>query len=303
MTPSSPLDCVVVGGGPAGLTAAIYLARFRRDFLVIDAGASRASWIPVSHNYPGYPAGIKGKTLLRRMRIQARRYGAEVREGRVNALFPEEDLFRLETDAGELFARKVILATGVVDNAPPIPGVEEAVSQGLIRVCPICDGYEVTGLRVGIIGEDDHSAAEALFVKTYTDQITLIHVGPPEDLSGEMRGKLQAAGVRIVETGVERVVLDNGRISAFCFVGGGEPIELDSVYSALGVTPRTSLAIDAGARLDDSGRLYVGDHQETSVPGLYAAGDVVRGLNQITTAEGEAATAATDIHNKLRMGD
>ncbi|RAK56923.1 NAD(P)/FAD-dependent oxidoreductase [Phenylobacterium deserti] len=294
-------DCVVVGGGPAGLTAAIYLARFRRDFLLIDGGASRASWIPVSHNYPGYPAGIKGKTLLRRMRIQAARYGAEIRDGRVNALFPEEDAFRLETSEGELLARKVILATGVVDNAPPIPGVEEAVSQGLIRVCPICDGFEVTDKRVGIIGEDDHSANEAIFITTYTDQVTLIHVGPPESLSDDMRTKLEARGIGVVEAPMESVVLDNGRIAALCFAGG-RPQEFDTVYSALGVTPRTSLAIDAGARLDESGRLYVGDHQETSVPGLYAAGDVVRGLNQITTAEGEAALAATDIHNKLRNG-
>lgn len=300
-------DCIVVGAGPAGLTAAIYLARFRRDFLVVDSGASRASWIPLSRNHPGFPSGIKGKSLLRRMRLQAQRYGARIREGRVDALEVDGGLFRLISGEETLSARKVILATGVVDNAPPIPGVEEGVARGLVRVCPICDGFEVTGKRVGIIGDDDHSAAEALFVAdTYTDAVTLIHVGPRDELSAEMRGRLAAAGVQVVETPVESVVLDAGRISALCFGPhsgeGREPQAFDSVYSALGVTPRTRLAIDAGARLDDSGRLYVNDHQETSVPGLYAAGDVVRGLNQISTAEGEAATAATDVHNKLRLG-
>jgi thioredoxin reductase (NADPH) len=299
MKKSKTYDCVVIGAGPAGLTAAIYLARFRRDVLVIDGGASRAAWIPKSRNYPGFPDGVRGKTLLARMRRQAELYGAQIEAGYVDELNNLRGGFRLETAEGAVRAAKVILATGVIDNEPDVPGVEAAVLSGLIRVCPICDGYEVIGKTVGVIGADDHGAREARFLTTYSDDVWLIHTGPRGALSRTERQRLKAAGVGVIETPIERVVLDRRRIAALCF-GPGEPRRFDVLYAGLGITPRVRLAVDAGAALDADGRLVVTAHQETSVPGLYAAGDVVRGLNQISTAEGEGAIAATDVHNCLR---
>jgi thioredoxin reductase (NADPH) len=299
MKKSKAYDCVVIGAGPAGLTAAIYLARFRRDVLVIDGGASRAAWIPKSRNYPGFPDGVRGKTLLARMRRQAELYGAQIEPGYVDELNNLRGGFRLETAEGAVRAAKVILATGVIDNEPDVPGVEAAVLSGLIRVCPICDGYEVIGKTVGVIGADDHGAREARFLTTYSDDVWLIHTGPRDALSRTERQRLKAAGVGLIETPIERVVLDRRRIAALCF-GPGEPRRFDVLYAGLGITPRVRLAVDAGARLDADGRLVVTAHQETSIPGLYAAGDVVRGLNQISTAEGEGAIAATDAHNCLR---
>lgn len=292
-------DCVVVGAGPAGLTAAIYLGRFRRDVRVIEAGASRAARIPLSRNHPGFPDGVRGPTLLARMRRQAERYGATIAAGRVEDLEVRAGGFRLATAEGELAAHTVLLATGVVDIEPDIPGLQEAVAQGLIRICPICDGYETIGERVGVIGRDAHAAREALFMTTYTRDVALIHVGGSKDLPAAARKELAAAGVELMEAPIESVVLDRKRISAVCF-GPAGPRRFAALYSALGVTPQTHLALRAGARPDDGGRLVVGEHQETSVPGLYAAGDMVRGLNQISTAEAEGAIAATDIHNRLR---
>lgn len=294
-------DCVVVGAGPAGLTAAIYLARFRRDFLVVDSGASRAGWIPRSRNHPGFPRGVRGATLLARMRRQAEGFGARIEVGHANGLAAEGDGFALTLEGRTVRARKVILATGVVDNEPAIPGVEAAIARGLVRICPICDGYEVIDKAVAVIGDDAHSAAEAVFLTTYTSEVTLIHTGRPEDLPQEMREQLAAAGIEVMEAPIESVALDAGRLDAICFAEG-QPRRFDAVYSALGVTPRASLAVDAGARLDDGGRLVVNGHQETSLRGLYAAGDIVRGLNQISTAEAEGAIAATDVHNALREG-
>jgi thioredoxin reductase (NADPH) len=295
-------DCVVVGAGPAGLTAAIYLARYRRDFLVVESGSSRAAWIPRSHNHPGFPGGIGGKTLLARIRRQAEHYGAQIVRGRVEDIRRAAHGFSLATTLGAMRARTVILATGVLDNELNLPGLEEGVAKGLIRICPICDGYEVSGQRVGVIGHDAHAGAEARFLKTWTDDITLVHVGQPDALPPDERERLERAGIEVVETPVESVTIEKRRISALCF--GGEVVRrFDSVYSALGVSPRVQLAVKAGARLDEAtGRLAVGEHQETSVAGLYAAGDVVRGLNQISVAQGEGAIAATDVHNGLREG-
>jgi thioredoxin reductase (NADPH) len=306
MTPLHRYDCVVVGAGPAGLTAAIYLARFRRDVLVLETGESRAAWIPRTRNHPGFPGGVRGKVLLARMRRQAESFGAPIERARVTALAADAEGFRLSIDAARaddrpLLARKVILATGVADHPPPLPGVRRAVARGLVRVCPICDGYEVIDRKVAVLGDDAHAAAEALFLTTFTPSVTLIHGGPAEALPEALRRQLDEAGVEVLETPIASVRLDAGRLDAICF-GAGEPRRFDTVYSALGVTPRNDLAVAAGARLDESGRLIVGDHQETSVAGLYAAGDVVRGLNQISTAEGEAAIAATDAHNALRTG-
>ncbi|HEX3699698.1 MAG TPA: NAD(P)/FAD-dependent oxidoreductase [Phenylobacterium sp.] len=142
-------DCVVVGAGPAGLAAAIYLGRFRRDVRVIDAGASRTARIPLSRNHPGFPDGVRGKTLLGRMRRQAERFGAVIEASEVEDLSAQGGGFRLSTREGAIAARTVLLATGVVDVEPELPGVAEAVARGLIRICPICDGYETIGTRVG----------------------------------------------------------------------------------------------------------------------------------------------------------
>jgi thioredoxin reductase (NADPH) len=295
-------DCVVVGAGPAGLTAAIYLGRFRRDVLVVDAGQSRAARIPLSRNHPGFPDGVRGATLLARMRRQAETYGAALEAGEVRELQAKPRGFRLATEAGELSARTVILATGVVDIEPELPGVDAAVAGGLIRSCPICDGYETIGRRVGVIGRDVHAAREAIFLTTYTPDVSLILIGAPDALDGAARRRLAEAGVEVIETPVSSVKLHPRRASAVCF-GPRQVREFDSLYSALGIAPRTQLAVRAGVGLDAAGRLVVGEHQETSVPGVYAAGDVVRGLNQISTAEGEGAIAATDVHNRLRGAD
>lgn len=297
MTPD--LDVLIVGAGPAGLTAAIYLGRYRRRFAVVDSGMSRAAWIPITHNHPGWPDGIKGTELLARIRAQAERYGPDIREGTVERITAVEGGFEVVVDGRAVTAANVLLACGVKDNDPPLPGVEDAIRRALIRICPICDGYEVSGQAVGVLGDSDLGVREALFLKTWTDDISLIHVGPAEALSPADRRHLSKAGIRLVETPCQSVVLENEALTALCF-GPDQTLRFDALYAALGCTARSELAVQAGAQLDDKGRLFVDDHQQTSVPGLFAAGDIVRGLNQISTAEGEAAIAATAIHNRLR---
>src|SRR5437763_15949857 len=166
------LDCLIVGGGPAGLTAAIYLARFHLHILVVDGGKSRASWIPCTRNHAGYPDGIEGTELLQRMREQACKYGAKIENEFVPKLERNEEtgLFTPTWGSGEAIARSVLLATGITNRRPPMDEElhDEALSHGLIRYCPICDGYEVTDKRVGVIGSDSHGLAEAVFLRSST---------------------------------------------------------------------------------------------------------------------------------------
>lgn len=296
------LDAIVIGAGPAGLAAAIYLARFRRPVLVLHDGDSRAAWIPRSHNHPGFPGGIVGTDLLERTRRQAEAFGARIVEAQVIGLSVAGDGFQVSTADQTLLARSVILATGVVDRLPDLPGVEAAVRRSLVRICPICDGFEVTGQAVAVIGDGALGAREALFLTTYSDKVSLIHTGTAEALPDDERASLVKAGIRLIEAPIQEVVLDHERLTALAFTDQGR-LEFDAVYTALGVDPRTDLAVQAGARRCDDGRLIVDDHQQTTVPGLYAAGDLVRGLNQISTAQGEAAIAATALHNRLREAE
>lgn len=292
-------EVLVVGAGPAGLTAATYLARFRRNVLVADGGISRACWIPVSHNMPGFPHGITGDAILKRMTEQAVEYGAVIEPGRVEGLARSGDGFSARLNGRDLWARSVLLATGVVDHHPDLPGVERAIERSLVRICPVCDGYEAIDKAVAVIGDSDTGVREAAFLRTYSNRVTLIHTGAADAL--KERAALDRLGVDLVETAIENVELEGDRVTALGW--GGDVQAFDLVYSALGTSANASLAEALGARCGEDGRLVVDPHQQTTVPGLYAAGDVVHGLNQIAVATAEAALAATAIHNMLRETD
>lgn len=292
-------DCIIVGAGPAGLTAAIYLARFHLSIRMFDCGTSRASWIPTSHNHAGFPDGINGQDLLDRMYEQAARYGARRDPKRVSDLARDGDCFTVRCDDEEYRARTVLLATGVVNNRPE--GIEdqlhdEAMSRGLIRYCPVCDGYEVTDKQVAVIGTSDHGTAEAQFLRGYTADLTLISPHGDHDLSDECSKALDEAGIRRVAGPCGGFTIESERIRLDTAEGR---MTFDSLYPALGSQIRSGLAERCGAELSEKGCIIVDDHCETSVPGLFAAGDVVIGLDQISHAMGQAGVAATTIRNHL----
>jgi thioredoxin reductase (NADPH) len=287
-----PSDCLIIGGGPAGLTAATYLARYRRAARLIDAGDSRAALIPESHNYPAFK-GIGGRDLLRRLRDQAALYGIVREEGRVTGLRRERDGgFVATTGQEEISARHVLLATGLIDERPAIDGFDD-VPTDAVRFCPICDGYEATDRRVGVIGGLEAAGKKALFLRTYTATIMVFGA---DDGSPGMRRALCDAGITLA--GVpSRIACEGGTLKLT--VEGGTRYDIDMLYPALGCSVRSDLATALGARSNDIGTLLVDDHQQTSVDGLYAAGDVVSDLHQLSVATGHAAIAATDIHNRL----
>lgn len=293
------LDCLVVGGGPAGLTAAIYLARFHLSIRVIDGGDSRAGWIPRTRNHAGYPEGINGEELLQRMREQAQRYGARIEPARVSRIDRLEDgLFDVEWGSGRQRARSVLLATGLSNRRPQIdPDLhDEALRTGLIRYCPICDGYEVTDRKVGIIGSGSHGVSEAIFLRSYTADVTLIAPDQAMEVSAEDRRKLDAAGVRTLDGPACAFAVEGERITVETAQGR---FSFDTIYPALGSDTHSQLGEQLGAKVAKDGCFVCDDHQRTSVEGLYAAGDVVHGLDQISHAMGEGGVAATSIRNDL----
>lgn len=293
-----PLDCLIVGGGPAGLTAAIYLARFHLKILLVDDGKGRAESIPCTHNHAGYPEGISGKELVRLMREQAQRYGARIEKDYVARLDLDGDLFCATWGSGSATARTVLLATGVKNRRPPMDEElhDDALQRGLIRYCPICDGYEVTDKKVGVIGSGGHGVAEAIFLRSYTSDVTLIAPDKALQVSAEDQEKLAIAGIETVDGPAQAVAISDRCIVVETADG---TFTFDSVYPALGSDTHTQLAEQVGARINEQGCLGVDARQRTSVAGLYAAGDVVVGLDQISHAMGEGGVAATTIRNDL----
>jgi thioredoxin reductase (NADPH) len=291
-------DCIIIGAGPAGLTAAIYLARFHLSIRLFDSGSSRAAMIPCTHNHAGYPEGIAGKALLGLMLAQAEKYGAHREEKKVTAIEPAAENFEVVTDHGRYPARTVLLATGVVNHRPNIlPDVHDpALERGLFRYCPICDGYEVTDKRVGVIGTGDHGTREALFLRGYTRDVTLISPEAEHLLDAACAAKLDEAGIARVQGPCGGWAIEGDQLALDTARGR---MAFDSVYPALGSRIRSRLAVAAGAKASEEGCLEVDDHQRTSIPGLFAAGDVVKGLDQISHAMGEAGVAATTIRNLL----
>ena len=297
-------DCVIIGGGPAGLTAAIYLARFHRQVVVVDERKSRASWIPRSHNHPGFPDGIGGDELLDRMREQAERYGAAIYYEQATALQRDGDTFRVSTADRVLEARTVLLATGVVNRSPAIDPEthRQALVSGKLRYCPICDGFEATGSRIAVIGGDEHGVAEALFLRTYSEDITLV-ANETAELDDNDRRALDKAGVTLAAAPVASIDFGSGDEVSITLEKGAGTIVVDTVYPALGSDINTELAVAVGVALSDCRCIAVDDDQLTNITGCYAAGDVVAGLDQISVATGHGAKAATAIHNALRTID
>lgn len=293
---ASTLDALIVGAGPAGLTAATYLARYRRDIVVVDAGRSRARWIPTSHNCPGFPHGIEGVSLLATLREQAARYGVPFVRGTVATLERHDDRFVATLEDGDTWrARAVVLATGIVDVLPPLEGVEDAVRDGVVRLCAICDGFETAGRRVAVYGPADRVVSHARFLRALCADVT-VALPPGGELDAAARD--EAAGAGIASLGAI-AAMRRDRDAVVLATEGGHRERFDALYPVLGSKSQSTLALKLGAACDDNGELRVDAKLRTTVDGLYAIGDVVSAINQISVAFGHAAIAATTLHNAL----
>jgi thioredoxin reductase (NADPH) len=291
-------ECLVIGGGPAGLTAALYLGRFRRKVILVDNGFSRASWIPKTHNLIGFPQGISGPELLADMRAQADLYNVRRVSGQVDVLNLTEIGFEARIGDTVVNAGHVLFATGGLDVEPELADIRDAVKTGLVRYCPICDAFEAKGRRIALIAYGKCRLREAMLLRAYTADLTVLTLGRPMRLLENEEQTMRDAGIKIVNDPIIKLERAADDIAVWPRHASA-PLLFDVLYSALGTRVRSQLALDLGAKADEDGALIVDAHQRTTVSGLYAAGDVVRGLSQISIAAAQAAIAATAINAEL----
>lgn len=300
------LDCLIVGAGPAGLTALTYLSRFHRRAVALSSPVSRPRLLLIdrSYNLPGYAEGIPGATLLRNLREQAEENGGAIYEGTARRIDRTDDHFRVHLAEGEtLRARSILLAMGVRDREPDIPGIGGHVGH-FFRYCPVCDGYEHTGRQLGILGAGHAAARHALFLRTFSDRVALFLHGQSTDCLGRYAEVLRRRGIAFYTPRVT-AILEGGDDPASLHPGRGVRLEdgsehpLAVLYGALGCDVNLGPAQHLGLELDDEGYVIVDCNQRTRLPGVYAAGDIVSNINQISVAFGQAAIAAVRIHNTL----
>ncbi|MBA2652206.1 MAG: NAD(P)/FAD-dependent oxidoreductase [Tatlockia sp.] len=290
-------DCVVVGGGPAGLTAATYLARFRRNVVIFDTYHSRALKIPCSRNYPCFPQGIAGKEILQKLRRQLYLYKVPIIREAVEHLKLNSNGFQVTTKNRVINTKNVLLATGVEDIEPDLPNIKKGLQRKLIHHCPICDAYELINKRIAIIEKGKAGLEEALFIREYTPHITLINIEKDTCWTKEELKKIKEASFKVINQSIQEITLIPNALKIY--FDDNSMAEFDSLYCALGCVKHNQLGNELKAKQKE-GLFIVDKDQQTSVVGLYAAGDIVTNLHQLCVAEGQAAIAATAIHNRCR---
>ena len=290
-------DCVVVGAGPAGLSAAVYMGRFRRKTLVLDCGDGRWSYGQVTENYLGFPGGVRARRLHALGCEQARRFGVEFSSAEVTAIEARRGLFALRHERGRALARTVIWAAGVRDNWPAFPGVRRLVGRHLFW-CIVCDGWRTREKPVLLLGRDAKAVSTALQFLTYSRRLTFV-VDPGARLDARCHRKLAEAGIELRCARVKRVVANQERIERV-LLDDGTALRPHSIFSLYGSEPRTGILRTLPVALARNGHVRVDEKGRTSVPSLFAAGDVTnKHAHQVVAAVFEGAAAAMAANHVL----
>ncbi len=286
-------EVLVVGGGPAGLSAALYLARFDRSVIVFDAGQGRSTWHQRNHNYLGFPGGVAARDLRELGRQQLGEYPqVTCVDHKVTDVRKERDWFVASGQAGEWRGRAIIVATGVIDHYPHFDGWDEYVGRSMFW-CITCDGYACKDERVVVIGNQNATTSEAMQLRRFTDKLTVMTNSSDCYIDEEYQRRLDAAGIPLIHDKIGAVLGEGGYFQEIR-TDGGRTIELDQLFAVQGQTPQTDLVEGLGLELSEHGYITVDTEQKTNVPGVYAAGDVTRlHSHQISTAVHEGGQAAS----------
>jgi thioredoxin reductase (NADPH) len=302
---SDVFDIAIVGGGPAGLSAAVAAGRMNRRAICFETGTPRTAHAPRYFNYLGFPEGVSGREMLRLGREQARRWGAVLRDSEVIAVEPLPadgaappaggGRFRVRTRDGDVVARGVVFATGIADRQPRCGSL---YGEPGIHYCAVCDGYETRGSRVAVVGHDRRAFSMLRALRDFTDDVHLLTDGCPLALDEAQRRLLEEWRVPIHPHALERHSYASDGVH-FHMESGGELV-FPHVFVALGASPSTRIAADLGCRLDAERFIVTDATQATSVAFVYAAGDCDGGHKQVTQAMAEGEMAALELARSLR---
>jgi thioredoxin reductase (NADPH) len=297
-TESEKRDALIIGGGPAGLSAAIYLGRAMRDALVIDNGKPMARWEPDVQNYLGFPKGISGADLIAKGREQAKRFGVDFAEDEVlEASREKEGDFVLRGRKSSYRGRKLLLATGIFHIPPDIEGVSECLGKSLF-FCKDCDGYRVQDNHIGIYGANNEAVRYALGMLVYSATVVIVTNGDGIHWDARHAARLEEYHIPIFTQRIRSVDHRNHQIQSITFEDGLRA-EIDVLFTTRGDVYHNKLAEGLGAKVSAEGEIVVDGHQRTTVPGLYAAGCVTPANCQIIIAAGQGAVAAQTINCDL----
>jgi thioredoxin reductase (NADPH) len=290
-------DVVIVGGGCAGLSAAVYLGRAMRRVLLIDSGQSLALWEPDVQNYLGFPEGIPGKELIARGKTQARKYETEVVGDEIAEVTRQEDTFLLLGKNQSYRSRRVLLATGVLHVPPDIPHVNECLGHSMF-FCKDCDGYRNQGKQIAIVGQNDEAVEYALGMLLYASCVLIATNGKPSAWDQEHARWISQYEIPVYESRIVEVEHADGFLKTLTFEDG-RCVEVDALFTTRGDLVHNKLGKALGTELDRNGQIVVDHCMRTSVAGLYAAGCVTPANCQMIIAAGDGATAAQAINRDL----
>ena len=296
--PAKRYDIAVVGGGPAGLSAALWLARYLHKVVVVDSGDPRNWETRGINGYLGHQ-GIRSPDLRAIGRSECAEYGVEFVGGIVDEAINETgELFAIcLRDGSTIEAPRILLAIGLKDVWPNIPGLDQCYGE-TVHVCPDCDGYETRDKKTVVVGTGRKAVGMALALTTWTRQIVICTNGEPPDMEQEVLDQLKALNIPVLDGPIRCVVSKDREISGV-ELEDGMSLDCERLYFAIGQYPSDDLGAQLGCKRDQLGRLVIDEHNHTSVKNVYAAGDIAHAPQLAIVAASSGAVAAMAIHASL----
>jgi thioredoxin reductase (NADPH) len=291
-------DVAIVGGGPAGLSAAIWLARYLHKVVVVDSGDPRNWETRGINGYLGH-LGIRSPELRALGREEGAKFGVEYMSGIVDEAINETgELFAIRLREGKVIeAQRILLAIGIKDVWPDIPGLERCYGE-TIHVCPDCDGYETRDKKTVVVGKGRKAVGMTLALTTWTRKLVICTNGEKPDMEQKLLDQLKALNIPVLDQAIKCVVSRSSEISGI-ELEGGMSLDCERLYFAIGQYPADDLGAQLGCKRDQLGRLVIDEHNHTSVKNVYAAGDIAPGPQVAIFAAASGAVAATAIHTSL----
>lgn len=300
-------DVIIIGAGPAALTAAIYTTREDIETLLFERAVigGLAAVTDKIDNYPGFPDGVEGLTLAQELQKQAERFGAVIELGEVTAIKDEGEYKRLETTSGDMFAKAVLIATGSDYKKIGVPGEEEFYAKG-VHYCATCDGAFYRDKKLVVVGGGNSAVQEAIFLTRFATHIDLLvrsKLRASDVLQKDLEEMVKAGKITVhLDTTTDEIIGEGNEVNKVVGTKDGKKTEfdVDGVFVFVGLLPNSQFLKETPIRLDEIGFVMTDEHLQTSIPGVFASGDIRSGATmQIASAAGEGATAALKIREYL----